>query len=101
VVELNCSSSLTGETVLWTLIQTGGTKTQTIVDGSGTVGAVYKDRYRFNLSKGSDGEQNIVILNASFGNAGHYNCVDDGGLKTAEMAGQYGSAQLVVIGGVN
>jgi len=91
---MNCSSSLS-DAVDWWWTPTGTTELIPIVQ-SNTL--VYLYDYHIEIRWGDLGQQNLVIFDVTFKDAGRYTCFDEGRLQTPVDKGYFASAELVVIG---
>jgi len=94
VTVLHCSTSLP-DPVDWWWIPTGSTKLIPIYQ-SATL--VYLYDHHIEVKREPGGQENLIIYNITFNDAGHYTCFEEGRLQTAVDRGDFASAELIVIG---
>jgi len=96
VTVISCSTSLIPDDFVdWWWFPSGTTQLIPIYQ-SATL--VYLYDYHIDVKKGPDGQENLVIYNITYLDAGTYTCFDEGRLQTAIDRGDFASAELVVIG---
>jgi len=59
---------------------------------------VYLYDHHIEVKRGPDGQENLIIYNITYSDAGNYTCYEEGRLQTAIDRGDFASAEVVVIG---